>query len=191
MQFQSFDPDVEVNGQTVLAVVAGMKSATWVAERMLAAEGIDAPRADEWYSQQAWLNAFRAISDRVGGLTLRKIGNSILENADWPPNVSDVPGALASIDVAYHLNHRPHGDVLMDLGTGTMGEGIGHYGFTAIDQHTGVMVCRNPYPCDFDFGIIEAAATKFRPVGSNLRVTHVVGDCRKRGAESCTYEIVW
>jgi hypothetical protein len=191
MQFQAFDPDVEVNGQTVLAVVAGMKSATWVAERMLAAEGIVDPQPNEWYGQQAWLNAFKAISERVGGLTLRKIGNSIPENADWPPDVSDVPGALASIDVAYHLNHRLHGHVLMNLETGSMSEGIGHYGFAAIDDHAASMTCRNPYPCDFDRGIIEAAALKFRPVGSNLKVDHAAGDCRKKGAESCTYEVHW
>jgi hypothetical protein len=191
MQFKAFEPEVEVNGQTVLAVVAGMKSATWVAERMLAAEGIVEPKPHEWYSQQAWLNAFRAIGERVGDLTLRKIGNSIPENADWPPGVSDVPGALASIDIAYHLNHRLHGDVLMNLETGEMSEGIGHYGFTATDDHTGVMVCRNPYPCEFDRGIIEAAAIKFRPIGSNIKVEHAPGPCRKRAAEACTYDIHW
>ena len=175
----------------MLAVVQGMKSAVWVAEQMLAAEGIRNPTANEWYDQQAWLNAFKAISEKVGSLTLRKIGNSIPDSADWPPNVIDIPSALAAIDVAYHLNHRIHGKCLMDLTTGVMTEGIGHYTYTAVDDHHGAVVCKNPYPCDFDLGIIESAAARFRPVGSSLKIVHAAGICRKRGHSSCTYEASW
>ena len=191
MQFQAFAAGVEVNGQTVLSVMEGMKSARWVAEQMLAAEGIKDPVVGEWYKQQAWLNAFKAISEKVGVLTLRKIGNSIPDNADWPPNVIDIPSALAAIDVAYHLNHRIDGKILFDMATGAFTEGIGHYTYTNVDDYHGTMVCKNPYPCDFDLGIIESAAAKFKPAGSNLKVTHDAGACRKRGHGSCTYQISW
>jgi len=191
MQYRAFDPDIEVNGQTVLAVVAGMGAATWLAEKMLRDEGIDDPRPGEWYSQQAWLNAFKAVADKVGVLTLHKIGTSIPDNADWPPEIEDIHGALASIDVAYHLNHRKHGTILMDMGTKTMREGIGHYAYTRTDDGSGTMVCENPYPCDFDMGIVEATARKFHTPGAPINVAHEGGSCRKKGDEACTYLVSW
>jgi len=191
MQFQAFDPSIEVNGQTVLAVVKGMPLAPWLAEQILASEGVSNPQPGEWYSQQAWLNAFRIVSEKVGPLTLHKIGQSIPDNADWPPGIDDIHAALASIDVAYHLNHRRGTTVLMDLETGTMEEGIGHYAYEGVDDTHGTMVCENPYPCDFDSGIIEATARRFQTPDAALTIVHGPKSCRKRGDESCTYHISW
>jgi hypothetical protein len=54
------------------------------------------------------------------------------------------------------------------------------------------MVCANPYPCDFDRGIVEAMAGRFRPQGSVPVVRHDGAQpCRKTGGESCTYLIRW
>jgi hypothetical protein len=191
MQFQAFDPEIEVNGQTILSVVKGMLTGGWLGEKMLRDEGIDEPKPGEWYGQQAWLNAFRNISEKVGALTLRKIGNSIPETADWPPQINDVHGALASIDVAYHLNHRKQGTILFDLETGAMSEGIGHYTYATAGDAEGRMVCENPYPCEFDLGIIQAAANKFKPEGAAVVVEHEAGSCRKDGAEACAYHVSW
>jgi hypothetical protein len=190
-EFVAFTPGVEVNGQTVLSVVEGCaikKSAL----RHLSKNGIVDPEPGKWYSQQAWLDAFRSIATEVGHNTLLLIGRKIPENAAWPPQVIDIHGALASIDIAYHMNHRINGKVLFDPATGVLTEGIGHYGYRKIDDHTARMVCHNPYPCDFDRGIIESAANKFKAAGFRVTVVHDdQAHCRKTGAAECSYTVSW
>ena len=105
VQFVAFAPNVEVNGQTVLSVVDGLNPFRMLALRILSGHGIVDPKPGEWYSQQAWLDAFKHISEKVSA-TLYKIGLQIPENADFPPDVDTIEKALASIDVAYHMNHR-------------------------------------------------------------------------------------
>jgi len=85
---------------------------------------------------------------------------------------------LASIDVAYHMNHR--------------GGEIGPYDFEKTGDRSGKMICPNPYPCDFDMGIIAAVANKFAPEGTFVTVKQDDSQpCRNEGADSCTYLISW
>jgi hypothetical protein len=192
-QFKAFAPGVEVSGEAVLAVVEGMGAFKKTSLDTLAGHGIHDPERGHWYPQQSWLNAFQAIAERVGPATLFAIGKKIPENALWPPEIDTVEKALASIDVAYHMNHRISGVALFNPQTGQMREGIGHYGFEKTGDRKARMVCPNPYPCDFDRGIIEAVARKFKPKDS-LFVTVEHDDsqpCRKKGADSCTYLVSW
>jgi hypothetical protein len=73
-----------------------------------------------------------------------------------------------------------------------MKEGIGHYNFKKIDDKTFEMICENPYPCDFDRGIIESMAKKFKPSNTiNVSVIHdETKPCRKKGGDSCTYKVM-
>lgn len=190
-EFVAFTPGVEVNGQTVLSVVEG-SSIKKSALKHLSKNGIADPVPGQWYSQQSWLDAFRSIATEVGPLTLLQIGRKIPENADWPPQINDIHGALASIDIAYHMNHRLDGEVLFNPENGAMKEGIGHYGYLRVDDNTARMTCHNPYPCDFDKGIIESAANKFKPAGYRVTVVHdEPALCRKNGADTCTYTVKW
>jgi hypothetical protein len=192
-QFKAFSQEVEVNGQTVLSVVAGMSampSFKATALKILSTNGIDDPKADKWYPQQAWLNAFKEIAEKVGALTLQSIGKKVPESAQWPPSVNSIETALASVDVAYHMNHRLNGKVMFDPATGKMTEGIGHYGFEKIGAKKAKMICKNPYPSDFDRGLVEAVRKKFAPPGAFATVT-VIEDGRKNGGESSTYSVEW
>jgi len=177
-QFQAFAPGVEVSGAAVLSVVEGMGGFRVMALQILAQHGIIHPQSGKWYSQQAWLDAFRQIAERVGPATLRAIGNKIPETALWPPNITTVEDALESIDVAYHMNHR--------------GGEIGHYHFQKTGERSGKVVCHNPYPCNFDLGIIEATAKRFVPPGITPSVRHDnTQPCRQKGDDSCTYVVTW
>jgi hypothetical protein len=198
MQFRALEPDIEVNGQTVFAVVDGFGAFTVVGSRFLINEGIG--KADgsgvvqidpaAWYSQEAWLRAFERISQSIGNSALRKIGMRIPENAIFPPWVQDVDSAIRSVDVAYHLNHRKHGQVMFDTANGQMLEGIGHYGYQRVSGAQKILsVCDNPYPCAFDEGILTTMARKFAP---RAQVQHEPGQpCRQQGADSCTFAISW
>jgi hypothetical protein len=149
-QFEAFDPEVEVNGETVLSVIDGMGTYKSIGEKILQENGIVNPQPGEWYSQQAWLNAFRTIAEKVGDSTLYEIGKKIPENAQFPPEVDSTEKGLGVIDVAYHMNHR--------------NGRIGNYRFEKTGPRSGRMKCDNPYPTEFDRGIIEAMGSRFGDV---------------------------
>ncbi|HVP38954.1 MAG TPA: hypothetical protein VMS93_07190 [Candidatus Saccharimonadales bacterium] len=177
-QFQAFAPGVQVDGAAVLAVVQELEDLGGIGQRILARHGIVSPQPGSWYSQQAWLDAFREIAEKTGPATLRGIGRRIPETAVWPPEVSSIEAALGSIDLAYHLNHR--------------GGEIGHYRFELAGPRSARLVCENPYPCAFDLGIVERTAAKFAPAGVNPVVKHDdTRECRQHGAEGCTYLVTW
>jgi hypothetical protein len=177
-QFQAYSPQVMVNGQTVLSVVAGMGAFKETAMRLLERHAISNPQPSAWYPQQAWLDAFREIAQKIGAKTLNQIGRSIPKHAKFPPGIDTIEKALSSLDTAYHLNHR--------------GGEIGHLAFSKSGPSKGIVVCQNPYPCEFDLGLIEAVASQFKPAGSTIRVEHdLTKPCRAKQGESCTYIVSW
>lgn len=198
MQFLSFEKGIEVNGQTVYAIVDGFKLIKSLAYKHLKEAGVGEVEKDEsvkinpatWYSQEAWLKAFESISKDVGDSVLYQIGLAIPRNAKFPPWVVDIDTAVKSIDIAYHMNHRKGGREMFDPTTGKMLEGIGHYGYNRITGENKIIsVCENPYPCEFDKGILTTMAQKFQPLA---KVKHDdLKPCRKKGQKSCTYVITW
>lgn len=167
-----------VNGQTVLSVLKGMGAFAQTGSDILARHGIKGLDAVGWYPQQAWLDAFQEISNSIGQQTVRQIGQSIPTSAKFPPGIDSVEKALGSLDVAYHLNHR--------------GGEIGHLLFTKTGERKGVMECRNPYPCAFGTGLIEAVLRRFMPAGPNPKVIHDSSrPCRAKQGDSCTFLISW
>lgn len=199
MQYRAIEPGIEVNGQTVWAIVDGFGAFSMMGSRYLLNEGIGEKGPDgivrvqpeRWYGQEAWLRAFEKIGTEMGDSALHLIGLKIPANAIFPPWVVDVDSAVKSVDVAYHLNHRKRGEVMFDTNSGAMLEGIGHYGYARPDPKVNriVSVCDNPYPCAFDMGILTTMARKFARLA---RVEHQPGaPCRKSGADSCTYEVTW
>jgi hypothetical protein len=177
-QYQAYSPQVMVNGQTVLSVIAGMGAFKETAARILERHAITNPQPNAWYPQQAWLDAFREIAASIGAKTLNQIGRSIPRNARFPPGIDSIEKALGSLDAAYHLNHR--------------GGEIGHYTFSKAGPAKGTVVCQNPYPCEFDRGIIEAMAAQFKRPGSVVRVEHdPAKPCRMKQGDSCTYVVSW
>jgi hypothetical protein len=174
-QFKALAPKVEVNGETVLSILDGMGSFQAIGRRFLDACGIPDPKPGQWFRQQSWLDAFKLIASKVGDSTLFEIGRKIPENAQFPPEVDSIEKALAAIDIAYHMNHRS-------------GE-IGHYSFSSTGRREGRMVCDNPYPTEFDRGIIEAMALKFAPY---VDVEIEKGrSSRREGGDSDAYRIYW
>jgi len=191
MQFKVIEPGIEVNGQTVQSIVDGFGIVKSLATKPLRDAGLpEEIKPDGWYSQEKWLKAFETIAKIYGSNTLLTIGLKIPKNAIFPPFVKDIETAIQAIDIAYHMNHRKNGKVMFDEKTGQKQEGIGHYGYKKISgENMIVCECNNPYPDDFDKGIITCMAQKFMP---NADVRHDDSKpCRKQGANSCTYIITW
>jgi predicted hydrocarbon binding protein len=198
MQFKEFEAGIEVSGESLGAIVDGFKKYPSIASKYLSKFGLaraDGGRAlavdrTRWYSLKDWLSAYEGIAQEIGYNSLYSIGKSIPENAVFPPHITDIFGAIDSIDVAYHLNHRKNGTVMFNPENGSMLEGIGHYRASRVaNDNKIVCVCENPYPCDFDRGIISAMANRFE---KQARTVHdAEAPCRKKGADSCSYVIWW
>lgn len=181
-QYEAFDADVEVHGQTILSVVDGAlarfsEDYRTDARDALAENGIEDPAPDEWYPQQAWLNTFQAIADTLQPHLLDRLGEQIPDVAEWPAGISSVEEGLRSIDEAYQQNHR--------------GGEIGSYRFEKVDANSGTVTCSNPYPCLFDRGLVRAVAQTYAPVEAFVFVEERSDQCRRNGADTCTYTVFW
>lgn len=198
MQFKPLEPGIEVAGGSLRAIVDGFSKYPSVAMKYLTKFGLLKPGAtkpsdfdsEAWYSQEAWLSAYEAIAKEVGFNSLYTIGKAIVEVTQIPKHVNDIHAGLSSLDVIYHLNHRKNGQVLFNPETGVMSPGIGNYKYQPVPNEKCIMfVCDNPYPCDFDRGLITGLATRFEPQSSTRHDNEAA--CRKKGAESCTYVVRW
>ena len=178
-QFVAFAPHVQVSGEAVLAVVDGMGLARQKTLKILADNNIHDPKQENVVSATELVEPFQQVSETLGEDALLAIGRKIPDTAKFPPEIDCIERALQSINVAYHMNHRD-GD-------------IGIYGFQSTGPRSAQMVCRNPYPCVFDQGIIEAMAIRFKPQDSPaVSVRHDdSAPCRQNGADSCTYLVTW
>ncbi len=177
-QFRAFAPKALVKGEAVLYVATVFEATDSRGKDTLAQCGIVNPQAGKWYSQQAWLNALYRIGQTVGAQPLIKIGAQMSETYPWPPDVTTIDQALASIDLVYQAHH--HGEV-------------GHYQFEKTGIRSGVMICQTPYSEEFDRGLIGAVNKRFKPEDAKaVLVRHEdAKPCRKKGADSCTFTIRW
>jgi hypothetical protein len=198
MNGRSFEPGIEVNGICVESIVDAFKLFPSVALKRLLDHGIGTLRGKEiyvdrqaWYPIQNWLAAHDAIAETVGGRALFQVGQYIPRHAPLPPGINDIHSALGSVDAAYHMNHRKKGKVMFDPATGEKLGGIGSYGYAPADrgERKITSVCDNPYPCDFDRGLLAGFAQRFEKLA---RIAHDDrGPCRKTGGSSCTYIVTW
>ena len=176
--YEASSTSVEVDGRTILAVVNGMMIARVGAE-LLAREGLRDIQPDGWYDQQAWLNVFRTIADRLGEDTLYSIGYRIPYSAEFPADrMHDVATALESIDIAYRNAHR--------------GGEIGCYEYSRYELDSHQIRCDNPYPCAFDMGIVWSLVERFRG-SQKYEVYHLNAKdraCRNKGGHECVYRVV-
>lgn len=175
-EFISFDPNVEVRGQSMMSVIAGMSAS---ARPMIEKYGLDKLEADKWYPLQPILDFYKEVSQaKNASLNLVSTGTKVPEKAVFPPEIDNIVKALLSLDDAYHMNHR-NGD-------------IGHYKPRVINNRQVEIVAETPFPCDLDYGIILGLARRFKPANAHLAVYHdSKAPCRKKGGETCTYHISW
>ncbi|AYB34585.1 hypothetical protein [Chryseolinea soli] len=180
-QFIPFDSKVQVNGQTILSVVNALHSGQETRRIILEKNGIKDPKPGAWFPQSAWLKAFEEISKTIGSYTLFSIGKAIPEHATFPPEIDSLEKALSSIHVAYQMNHR--------------GGEIGYYKLVWFDgpARKAMMECKNPYPSEFDRGIITTMLRRFKPRDSfKYDVSlNLAFPTRLKGNDSCMFNIVW
>lgn len=180
-RYEPFEEEVEARGRVIVAIEEGIarfrETYRKRVEAVLSARGIDDPEPDGWYDQAAELAVLETIAEDLEPHLLDRLGEQIPDVAAWPEGVSGVADGLRSIDEAYHRNHR--------------GGDIGHYRFEKVADGRGRVVCRNPYPCPFDRGLIRTVAKQYSPVESFVFVEERDDACRREGDERCTYVVHW
>jgi hypothetical protein len=187
---------IKTTARGVPVVVRGFGAFKRLAAEYLCAEGIGQVtlegeirvRPEDWYPLDAFLRAFERIKQEVAPMVLKEAGQYVLEEAVLPATVTDILSNLKSLDAAYHLNHAKQGEPMLDLASGRMEEGIGHYLFKQDGPRAARIECDTPYPCEFDEGVCRGAALRFQP---NASVTHDTRGCRSRGDAACTYFVRW
>lgn len=198
MQFIPFEEGIEVKGTSVRAVVEGFSNFAVLGSAYLLDEGLGTPTSqglvgldpEGWYSQQSLLLCLRQIRKELGDGLLMRIGMAVPRIVSPAEGIHDIRGAIKYVDVAYHLHHRKNGRPMLDLETGRMEEGIGHYGYEPVPGQRKIFcLCETPYPCAFDQGLLLAMAHRYE---SSARVTHDDRSCRKkRDEQHCTYVVTW
>lgn len=177
-QFVALAPGVQINGGSILSIINAMGVFKRSADNILEQRGLVNLTADQWYPQQIWLDAFKEICAKLGSSSLKQIGGNIPNTAQFPPGLDTIEKALGALDAGYHMSHR--------------GGLIGHYKFVSTGPRSANVICDTPYPCDFERGIIDTMAMKYKPAGAIVRVSHDTSQpCRISGGSSCTYTVQW
>jgi hypothetical protein len=176
-----FDPETEVSGRAMLALIRCIV-ADEIAD-IVKRHGIDSEALDPeaWYPLQTWLDV---LQDVLGGrgfhgtLSLVDIGRTYAKTAYVPDGINTLEDALVAVNDTYQLNHR--NGYAGELSTTILGPG-----HLQVVDHT-------PYPEDYTYGFLYGLAHRFKPAGVHPIVQHDdEAPCRKRGDDSCTYDITW
>ncbi|WP_205596822.1 4-vinyl reductase [Halostella salina] len=169
----------EVIGRSPMSYVAASESVTDFMGKQtkskLANYGIEELDPDEWYPLKVPLAMLYDMRDDYGESSMQNMGRHIPEHVEFPPDIEGVEEALRSVDQAYQHNHR--------------GIDIGSYEFEKVSENEGKMVCENPYPCEFDQGLLRGVAEQF--TDSFVDVEEVGDECRAEGGQRCTYRVTW
>lgn len=181
-QFEAFDDGVEIHGRAVVTVLDEVLPKfsdhyRSTAIEVLEAQGITDPRPDDWYPQQAWLDALEAVTDDLEPHLLDRLGEQVPNLPGFAGESETVEAGLWSIDEAYQRNHR--------------GGELGYYRFEKTGERRGEVECRNPYPCIMDRGIVRGAAKRYAPLNAFVFVEERGSTCRRRGDDACTFTVNW
>ncbi|WP_437275910.1 hypothetical protein WME90_32305 [Sorangium sp. So ce375] len=187
--FKAIRDGIEVRGQAIVGLTMATGSYSGLALKILARHGIREIDVNAWYPQQACLDVYRDVLREIGPQTMFQIGRYIPDNALWPEEIKDVEAAFRFIDVAYHMNHRLDGAPMVDVQTGAMAEGIGHFRCARVGKRRIDVVCDTPYPSENDRGVIVGCGRKFEPTLD--AVLDESQSTRLRGARSCTFITTW
>jgi hypothetical protein len=188
---------IEVSGASLSTIAeafrhfpqAGMKQLIRQGLASVGSDGKATVDLDRWYPLEPVLAVFDAVLVDVGANTMFEIGRSIPRYAQFPPDINDAFSALASANIAYHMNHRKNGRLMFDPATGQLQSGIGEFRIVSKPGVQPVVVeSDNVYPCELRHGLLTALAARFE---RRAVVDHAAERCQRRGAAACTYEVRW
>lgn len=165
---------VKIIGQTINSIKKAFVSEALATKFIVEAVGEDID-PEKFYLAEDFLNAMKNIGSSMNPAVLRNVGTKIIESAQWPQGIDSLSAGLASISVAYKMNHKPNDPSI-----------IGDYIYAKTGEGKYTITCTNPYPCEFDEGIVNGVARTFE---KSVYVKHMDGPCRKKGDDRCVYQV--
>ena len=151
MPFYQCDPEIEINGVTVLSLTQNLQHNEFAA--ILDQHGFSTVDPEQWYSLQDVLNVLHEIAGGGNAMTnFVSIGVSAgeLGVAHLPPEMNDISIAdfMAQYRKVYQIRHR----------NGKPGDVIGEQ---VDDNHLTISWLDTPYPDDIMYRVIYAYARHF------------------------------
>ncbi len=184
MQFQVFEPNVEVLGQAVLAFLEAFPpDIKFTGDEILGRHGLTNVRPGDYCRVQTLLDAMKEAFDRLGNQMMFRTGFRFAAEARTPELWSSLDACWAGVDLAHQMNHR--------------GGHVGRWVYTDDGSGGGLrkvkLVSKSHYPCHFDLGLLEGFAKRFRPANVvDVLIRHDDSQlCRQKTGDSCTYRITW
>ncbi|HAA11702.1 MAG TPA: hypothetical protein DCE41_08385 [Cytophagales bacterium] len=164
-QFISSDPNAQVKSTTLLELKNFVSEPFRpMLDKILKANGVFVETPEEWYPMQLGLDVCREIQDTVGPHTMFSIGKKAGELRQFPDGIATLAEALKSLNEAYKASHR--------------GGAVGFYELISEDVTARRIEfkAQNPYPDEFDRGILMSVARKFKPTNAiNIEVNRKEG----------------
>ena len=147
--YLSFDPQAEINGETIRVMLAAFQLPRH-GGNLMRKHGLPAePVAGTWYPMQSWLNVLGELETTYGEQTVYAAGLQVVHHSPWPPAVRTLAEALHLLETVRQANMR--------------GLSIGYYAVQPEGPRTVRVECFNPSPAAFDHGLLTGLARKFKP----------------------------
>lgn len=173
--------NAEVIGGSVQIIIQAMGNVKEMGLRVLKENGVDTNvPPDGWVNLEKWINSLKAIEKSFGPNTLFMIGKKVPEIIPFPK--LDFASAMNGININYLNSHK------------NIDKAASYYKFTKKGEKSAIVVCTNPYPSDFDRGLIAGLSRKFAPANTTSLVEVELDTTlpsRKSGAVSCTFNLIW
>ncbi len=182
-EFQAFDERVELSGGHLRAIIQAFPAGTEkIAIRMLEARDLQDPNPKNWYKLQLVLDLMKDLYETFNPAMLTRMGYQVAQIVDLPPHWNSIEIALKELDTGYKMNHR--------------GGKIGSYSFedlgTVGGLRRGRMTVKTHWPCEYEIGLIQGVADRFKAAGSEAIVRKEDNaTCRKHGSDACIYLVSW
>ncbi|MGB1286071.1 MAG: hypothetical protein ACPG7F_06020 [Aggregatilineales bacterium] len=175
-EYIAFHPDNEVLGSASISALLALDE---INVKVLLEKHNLSSSQDDWNPQQYELDLMRELAEG-DFFNMIKVGMKITEIAKLPPEIQTVHQILGSMNAAYHMNVR--------------GPDIGCYGYEKLSDRSARVICTNPYPSDFDYGLIYNFTRRFAP--SDTEFVRVVRDDsipnrKNGGSDTCIYTVEW
>ncbi|MBZ0290471.1 MAG: hypothetical protein K8I30_22790 [Anaerolineae bacterium] len=152
---KSFNPDVEVSGEAIIAVIQCLNRAELMP--ILEKYELGDVQPDQWYPVMAWIDALCEIEDQDSGsmnlvaATIRVAETTLLVSEEG--TIKDV---FMHANDTYYLNHR--------------GGYLGEISVESSKAKEIVISAYSPYPDDYLYGTFYGQAHRCAPPNANLRI---------------------
>lgn len=168
-EYIAFNPEAKVIGQAILGIARALGDE---GQPILKRHGLENVQPNQWYSQQAWLDALREV-DQGDMFDLIAVGKQVATHVPLPAEVDSITSVLMLIGATYaHNNQNCPGHTTPEI--------VG-------DKHLKITVY-NPYPHNMVYGVLYGFASRFEP---HAIIRYDNDEPCPTEADECIYHVTW